>query len=142
LTDDPADGRVRASNDPACAGRVPKAEPGADARPAAERRGALTFSALKYLFECPYQFKLRFLDGFNPPIHEALGYGRSVHDVMAEVHKRAIDGGIVSGLQTEELVGRHLNTGHRRPHSRAMCPRYEREPGLGWPKLFLAAPKI
>jgi DNA helicase II / ATP-dependent DNA helicase PcrA len=70
----------------------------------------LSFSDLKYFFECPYQFKLRFLYGFNPPIHEALGYGKSVHDVMAEVHKRAIDGDIVSGLETEELVDRHLNT--------------------------------
>jgi DNA helicase-2/ATP-dependent DNA helicase PcrA len=57
---------------------------------------SLSFSELKYLFECPYQFKLRFLYGFNPPIHEALGYGKSVHDTLAEVHKRAIDGDIVS----------------------------------------------
>jgi len=34
---------------------------------------ALSFSELKYLFECPYQFKLRFLYGFNPPLAEALG---------------------------------------------------------------------
>jgi DNA helicase-2/ATP-dependent DNA helicase PcrA len=70
----------------------------------------LSFSDLKYFFECPYEFKLRFLYGFNPPIHEALGYGKSVHDVMAEVHKRALDGDIVSGLDAEELVDRHLNT--------------------------------
>jgi DNA helicase-2/ATP-dependent DNA helicase PcrA len=70
----------------------------------------LSFSDLKYFFECPYQFKLRFLYGFNPPIHEALGYGKSVHDVMAEVHKRAIEGDIVSGLEAEDLVDRHLNT--------------------------------
>jgi DNA helicase-2/ATP-dependent DNA helicase PcrA len=69
----------------------------------------LSFSDLKYFFECPYQFKLRFLYGFNPPIHEALGYGKSVHDVMAEIHKRAISGDIVSDLEAEELVDRHLN---------------------------------
>jgi ATP-dependent DNA helicase UvrD/PcrA len=79
----------------------------------------LSFSDLKYFFECPYQFKLRFLYGFNPPIHEALGYGKSVHDVMAEVHKRAIDGDIVSGLETEELVDRHLNTPFAYPQLRA-----------------------
>ena len=33
-----------------------------------------SFSDLKYFFECPYQFKLRILYGFNAPIHEALGY--------------------------------------------------------------------
>jgi DNA helicase-2/ATP-dependent DNA helicase PcrA len=70
----------------------------------------LSFSDLKYFFECPYQFKLRFLYGFNPPIHEALGYGKSVHDVMAEIHKRAITGDIVSDFEVEELIDRHLNT--------------------------------
>jgi DNA helicase-2/ATP-dependent DNA helicase PcrA len=79
----------------------------------------LSFSDLKYFFECPYEFKLRFLYGFNPPIHEALGYGKSVHDVMAEVHKRAIDGDIVSDLDAEELVDRHLNTPFAYPSLRA-----------------------
>jgi DNA helicase-2/ATP-dependent DNA helicase PcrA len=79
----------------------------------------LSFSDLKYFFECPYQFKLRFLYGFNPPIHEALGYGKSVHDVMAEVHKRAIDGDIVSDLEAEELVDRHLNAPFAYPQLRA-----------------------
>lgn len=37
---------------------------------------------------------MRFLYGFNPPIHEALGYGKSVHDCMAEVHKRAMAGDV------------------------------------------------
>jgi DNA helicase II / ATP-dependent DNA helicase PcrA len=69
----------------------------------------LTFSDLKYFFECPYEFKLRLMYGFNPPLHEALGYGKSIHDVMAEVHKRAIDGNIVTGLEAEDLVDRHLN---------------------------------
>lgn len=79
----------------------------------------LSFSDLKYFFECPYQFKLRFLYGFNPPIHEALGYGKSVHDVMAEIHKRAISGDIVSDLEAEELVDRHLNAPFAYPALRA-----------------------
>ena len=32
----------------------------------------LSFSDLKYFFECPYQFKLRILYGFNAPLDEAL----------------------------------------------------------------------
>ena len=79
----------------------------------------LSFSDLKYFFECPYQFKLRFLYGFNPPIHEALGYGKSVHDVMAEIHKRAITGDIVSDFEAEKLVDRHLNTPFAYPQLRA-----------------------
>jgi DNA helicase II / ATP-dependent DNA helicase PcrA len=69
----------------------------------------LSFSELKYFFECPYQFKLRFMYGFNAPIHEALGYGKSVHDAMAEIHKRAIDADIVDEQAAEDLVDRHLH---------------------------------
>jgi DNA helicase II / ATP-dependent DNA helicase PcrA len=79
----------------------------------------LSFSDLKYFFECPYQFKLRFLYGFNPPLHEALGFGKSVHDVMAEIHKRAIDDDIVSDLDADELVNRHLNAPFAYPKLRA-----------------------
>ncbi len=70
----------------------------------------MTFSELKYYFECPYQFKLRFLYGFNAPIHEALGYGKGVHDALAEVHKRALDGDLVGPEAARELVRRHLHT--------------------------------
>ncbi len=59
-------------------------------------RVTLSFSELKYLFECSYQFKLRFLYGFNAPIHEALGYGKGLHDALAEVHKRALEGDFVT----------------------------------------------
>lgn len=69
----------------------------------------LSFSELKYLFECPYQFKLRFLYGFNPPIHEALGYGKSVHDCMAEVHKRAMAGNVARPSEAPTLVDGHLH---------------------------------
>jgi DNA helicase-2/ATP-dependent DNA helicase PcrA len=55
----------------------------------------------------------------NPPVHEALGYGKSVHDVMAEIHKRAIDGDIVSGLDANDLVDKHLNTPFAYPGLRA-----------------------
>jgi DNA helicase-2/ATP-dependent DNA helicase PcrA len=69
----------------------------------------LSFSELKYLFECPYQFKLRFLYGFNAPIHEALGYGKGLHDALAEIHKRALEGDIATRDSAAALVDRHLN---------------------------------
>lgn len=68
-----------------------------------------SFSELKYLFECPYQFKLRFLYGFDSPLQKELGYGKSLHDVMAEVHKRAVKGDIVNDTEVEGLVDRHLH---------------------------------
>ena len=52
----------------------------------------LSFSELKYAFECPYSFKLRFLYGFNPPIAEALGYGKGLHDALFEMHDRVLHG--------------------------------------------------
>lgn len=69
----------------------------------------LSFSELKYFFECPYQFKLRFIYGFNPPLHEALGLGKSIHDALAEVHKRARAGDIVKEEDAEDLVDGHMH---------------------------------
>jgi len=78
----------------------------------------LSFSELKYLFECPYQFKLRFLYGFNTPIHEALGYGKGLHDALAEIHKRALEGDIVTRDSAAALVDRHLNAPFAYPELR------------------------
>ena len=39
-----------------------------------------------------YLFKLRFDYGFNPPVDKSLGYGKSIHDALAEAHRRAIMG--------------------------------------------------
>ncbi len=69
-----------------------------------------SFSDLKYFFECPYQFKLRILYGFNAPIHEALGYGRSLHNALTEVHKRALDGDYAVSSEAGPLADRHLHT--------------------------------
>ncbi len=63
----------------------------------------------------PYQFKLRFLYGFNPPLHEALGYGKGLHDALAEMHKRALAGDVVDKGEAEELVERHLHTPYAYP---------------------------
>lgn len=84
----------------------------------------LSFSDLKYFFECPYQFKLRILYGFNAPIHEALGYGKSLHDALAEVHARASrDGDVPSEAEAFELVRRHLHTPYAYPKLREQLTR-------------------
>jgi DNA helicase-2/ATP-dependent DNA helicase PcrA len=69
----------------------------------------LTFSDIKYFFECPYQFKLRILYGFNPPIHEALGYGKSLHDALSEVHSNALRGQMAEVADADRLVNTHLH---------------------------------
>jgi DNA helicase-2/ATP-dependent DNA helicase PcrA len=87
--------------------------------PSAPRAGVanvvFSFSDLKYFFECPYQFKLRILYGFNAPIHEALGYGKSLHDALAEVHARAIRGDIAADNEVPRLVETHLHVPYAYP---------------------------
>lgn len=78
----------------------------------------LSFSDLKYLFECPYSFKLRLLYGFDSPLQKELGYGKSLHDMMAEIHKRAIKGDIADVSEAEDLVDRHLNLPFANPAAR------------------------
>jgi DNA helicase-2/ATP-dependent DNA helicase PcrA len=90
--------------------QVPIAEPRLPPQPKQETpRVSLSFSELKYLFECHYQFKLRFLYGFNAPIHEALGYGKALHDALSEIHKRALEGDFVTKDSAGALLERHLN---------------------------------
>ena len=89
---------------------TPIPEPRLPAQPKQETpRVSLSFSELKYLFECHYQFKLRFLYGFNAPIHEALGYGKALHDALSEIHKRALEGDFVTKDSAAALLKRHLN---------------------------------
>jgi DNA helicase-2/ATP-dependent DNA helicase PcrA len=97
---------------------------------------------LKYYFECPYQFKLRFLYGFNPPIHEALGYGKGLHDALAEIHKRALAGDLVDEMSVEELIQRHLHLPYAYPEltrqlhaaARGALQRYFRQHGDDLPR--------
>lgn len=74
-----------------------------------------SFSDLKYFFECPYQFKLCILYGFNAPIHEALGYGKSLHDALAEVHARALRGDVAAAAEVPRLVETHLHAPYAYP---------------------------
>ncbi|MCP1768666.1 ATP-dependent helicase [Bradyrhizobium japonicum] len=75
----------------------------------------LSFSDLKYFFECPYQFKLRILYGFNAPLDEALGFGKSLHDALAEIHARALRGEAVEPGEAAALVQRHLRAPYAYP---------------------------
>jgi DNA helicase-2/ATP-dependent DNA helicase PcrA len=69
----------------------------------------LTFSELKYFFVCPYQFKLRFMYGFNPGFHEKIGFGKSLHDALAEVHRKALDGVYLNPEHVPELLDTHFH---------------------------------
>lgn len=83
----------------------------------------LSFSDLKYFFECPYQFKLRILYGFNAPLDEALGFGKSLHDALAEVHTRTLRGEEVDASEAKALIDRHLRTPYAYPALREKLQR-------------------
>ncbi|MBL8678389.1 MAG: ATP-dependent helicase [Myxococcales bacterium] len=68
----------------------------------------LTFSALKPLFECAYRFELESQLGFCAPHAAAEGFGSAVHNALAEVHRRAIDGEIVGPELVRSFAERHL----------------------------------
>jgi len=69
-----------------------------------------SFSDLRYYLECPYDFFMRKVLGFSPPIDQAFGYGRGVHNLMRAVHSEpkrwaelAVDSGALDAA-LEELI--------------------------------------
>ncbi|MEA2071705.1 MAG: ATP-dependent DNA helicase [Asgard group archaeon] len=52
------------------------------------KRFATSYSDLRYFDRCPYDYKLRFIFGFNPEIAIALGYGKSVHNILNIIHSK------------------------------------------------------
>jgi DNA helicase-2/ATP-dependent DNA helicase PcrA len=69
----------------------------------------LTFSEIRYYFSCPYEFKLRFLYGFDAPVNRALGFGKSLHDALCEIHSESIRGTVPSLDDVPRLVTEHLH---------------------------------
>ncbi len=69
----------------------------------------LTFSELRYYFQCPYDFKLRFLYGFDAPVDRALGFGKSLHDALCQIHAESIRGNVPTIADVPTLVEDHLH---------------------------------
>ena len=45
------------------------------------------YSELSYYMSCSYDYKMRFIYGFNPELVQALGYGKQVHNLINLLHK-------------------------------------------------------
>lgn len=75
----------------------------------------VSITDLKYFLECPYQFKMRTLYGFNPPLHEALGYGRSIRDALTDFHKRSSQEDIGTREAASALLDKHLHLPYAYP---------------------------
>lgn len=76
-----------------------------------------TFSDLTYFWRCPFEYQLRSLMGFSPGVGEQFGYGRQLHNILAEIHELAHDGHIMTPDEVDRLVDQrfHLRYTQRDP---------------------------
>lgn len=68
----------------------------------------LNFSILEDYYHCPYLFKLSFFYGFCMPIGIRMGYGRALHNMVMDVHKRYLDGSLVPE-ELQSIVDLHFH---------------------------------
>jgi DNA helicase-2/ATP-dependent DNA helicase PcrA len=69
----------------------------------------LNFSVLKNYFDCPYRFKLISMYGFASFINIRMGFGKSVHNVLMEIHKKSLDGIETNLEHLPELLNTHVH---------------------------------
>lgn len=63
-----------------------------------------TYSDLSYFWRCPFEYQLRALMGFGPGVVESYGYGQQIHNILAELHREAILGRVLTPDEVEALV--------------------------------------
>jgi len=56
-------------------------------RVASDLRFPTNYSELSYYLSCSYDYRMRFIYGFNPELVQALGYGKQVHNLINLMHK-------------------------------------------------------
>lgn len=66
----------------------------------------LNFSVLKDFFECQYRFKLVSMYGFSYPLDQRMGYGKSMHNSLMEIHKRIRLGDEISEEEIKTITDR------------------------------------
>lgn len=64
----------------------------------------LNFSILQDYFECAYRFKLSMFYGFVQPVVPAMGYGKAMHEIVQNIHRRYIDGKDINESDIHDIV--------------------------------------
>lgn len=64
----------------------------------------LNFSILQDYFECAYRFKLSMFYGFVQPIAIAVGYGKSMHEIVMNIHRKYIAGETLTADEVQAIV--------------------------------------
>ncbi|WP_017719950.1 ATP-dependent helicase [Kamptonema formosum] len=68
-----------------------------------------TFSDLNYYWKCPFDYQLRRLMGFSPAVEHAFGYGKQIHNLLAEIHQRAYQELPITEEFVRNLVDQRFN---------------------------------
>jgi DNA helicase-2/ATP-dependent DNA helicase PcrA len=74
-----------------------------------EIRFPTSYSELAYYLNCGYDYKMRFIYGFNPELVPALGFGKQVHNVINLLHKEFEDTGkIPTKAKIAKVIDEHF----------------------------------
>ena len=68
----------------------------------------LDFTVLKDFFDCPYKFKLASVYGFAAPLNQRMGFGKSFHNALMELHRRIKSGDILSDTDVTDIANRQM----------------------------------
>lgn len=68
----------------------------------------LNFSILRNFFDCPYRFKMVSLYRFVQPLAVEMGFGKAVHNMLMELHRRVLDKEEMNLGQIPHLLKTHL----------------------------------
>ena len=67
------------------------------------------YSELSYYLSCSYDYRMRFIYGFNPELVQALGYGKQVHNLINLMHKEYERNNMIpTEKRVAELVDEHF----------------------------------
>lgn len=69
----------------------------------------LNFTLLEAFYNCPYSFKYYTLYGFKEPLSPRMGYGKSIHDTLMEIHRKAMDGNVPSKQELGKILDKHIH---------------------------------
>lgn len=68
----------------------------------------LNFSILRNFFDCPYRFKMVSMYRFVQPLAVEMGFGKAVHNMLMELHRRILDHEDITQADIPYLLERHL----------------------------------
>ena len=74
-----------------------------------EQKFPTSYSKLSYYLKCGYDYKMRFVYGFNPGLVEAMGFGSQVHNIINLLHNEYEQVGVLPGAESlEDLLDEHF----------------------------------